>query len=83
MVSHDVKSTMCVIAMNIFFKFFRCGKGRAKFGSSICVRTAKLLTNRPSSIVWPQSCKQLSLLRFFLFGCFLGEFLGVDSGSSW
>lgn len=83
MASPDVKSTMCVIAMNIFFKFLRCGKGRAKFGSSICVGTAKLSTNRTSSIVWPQSCKQLSLLRVFfvvclsfLVGCFLGEFFG-------
>lgn len=66
MASPGVKSTMSVIAMNIFFKFLRCGKGRAKFGSSICVGTAKLSTNRPSSIVWPQPCKQLSLLRVFL-----------------
>lgn len=90
MASPDVKSTMRVIAMNIFFKFLRCGKGRAKFGSSICVGTSKLSTNRTSSIVWPQSCKQLSLLRVFFFVVclfwlvvFLGSFLGVDSGSSW
>lgn len=74
MASHDVKSTMCIIAMNIFLEFLRCAKGRAKFGTSICVGTAKLLTNRPSSTVWPQSCKQLCLLVFFRLVVFGGVF---------
>lgn len=79
MASHDVKSTTCIITMNIFLEFLRCAKGRAKFGSSVCVGTAKLPTNRPSSTVWPQSCKQLCLLVFF-FGCFC---LVVFGGVFW
>lgn len=52
-------------------------RGEQSLALPNCVGTAKLSANRPNSIVWPSSCKKLSLVGyFFSVGCFLGEFLG-------